>query len=230
MNALRQSVLAQAQATLEQLGTDPPEVLQDTRRRMLLTRDLLTDPNSAYGSDWFKKRKTLHKWESECGEKLVKLLHLRSVLDLGCGIGSFLAGAQKAGAQVAGCEGAYIAAKPYLVPEVANFIFEGDLTQPLQFARTYDCVLSIEVAEHLPPEFADQFVANCLNPAKRWVVISAASQSGNWHLNEQPRQYWIDKFKAKGAVYRPDIERAVRESWEKAAAWVKQNLMVFSVV
>ena len=82
-----------------------------------------------------------------------------SVLDVGCGTGSFLAALEQVGVtDLHGIDG------PWIDPEVlcidAALVSTCDLELPLDLGRRYDLVASMEVAEHLAPERADGFVAS----------------------------------------------------------------------
>ena len=61
-----------------------------------------------------------------------------------------------------------------------------DLAQPLQIDRRFDLALSLEVAEHLPPECGSEFVQT-LTDLSSVILFSAAIpfQGGTDHLNEQ---------------------------------------------
>ena len=87
------------------------------------------------------------------------------------------------------------------------------------------------MAEHLNRRCADGIVRN-LTKGDWTIVFSGATpgQGGYDHLNEQPHEYWIDKFARRG--YRLDEERterfrfALREA--EAAPWYAKNVMVLS--
>lgn len=65
---------------------------------------------------------------------------------------------------------------------------------------TLDLAFSFEVAEHIEQDYADIFVDNMLSGDPRWVIMTAAppGQGGCWHVNEQPKSYWIEKFERRG--------------------------------
>jgi hypothetical protein len=76
-----------------------------------------------------------------------------------------------------------------------------DLSQPISLGRRFDLVQSLEVAEHLPVEAADSFV-EMLTAHGSLVLFSAAvpGQGGEHHINEQPLEYWREKFSCRGYV------------------------------
>ena len=68
-----------------------------------------------------------------------------------------------------------------------------DLNQPFTLDRTSDLVVCLEVAEHVPPLSAGDFIASLTRLASI-ILFSAAIpyQGGDGHLNEQWPEYWAD--------------------------------------
>ena len=68
--------------------------------------------------------------------------------------------------------------------------------------------------------------------AKRHIVITAAppGQGGTDHVNEQPPQYWIEKFTGAGALFSEELTAAFREDWARANVEVSRarNVLVFT--
>jgi SAM-dependent methyltransferase len=119
---------------------------------------------------------------------------IKSVLDLGCGRGVWLAGWLQRGAiEVLGVDGPYVDRSKLHIPG-ASFLAH-DLAQPLALRRRFDMVESLEVAEHLPESAADVFIEN-LTRHGHLIMFSAATpgQGGENHVNEQPWEYWRQKF------------------------------------
>ncbi|QCO15299.1 methyltransferase domain-containing protein [Azospirillum brasilense] len=80
-----------------------------------------------------------------------------SVLDVGCGVGTFLRAFAEAGiADVQGLDGDYVR-RDRLRIDPSRFSAH-DLSQPFDLGRRFGLVLSLEVAEHLPEERAEGFV------------------------------------------------------------------------
>ena len=94
-----------------------------------------------------------------------------------------------------------------------------------------DLVVSMEVAEHLPASCADRYV-DILCSFTDTVVFSAAvpGQGGTDHVNEQPHEYWIEKFAERGFRFNKRLSFNWRSRWraKEVAAWYCNNLMVFS--
>lgn len=118
----------------------------------------------------------------------------KSVLDLGCNTGQWLR--QFKGIEIMGVDGENMISG--LVISEGGFIC-ADLTKQLDFERKYDLVLCLEVAEHLGEQYADILVDNACRHSDI-VFWSAATpgQGGYHHVNEQPHEYWIEKFRLRG--------------------------------
>jgi SAM-dependent methyltransferase len=150
----------------------------------------------------------------------------KSVVDVGCGVGTWLDVARSLGASTIGYEGAWVKELP---PTYAGIDIEAaDLERPLRPGSTFDLAISMEVAEHLSPARADSFVGDLVALAPH-VLFSAAvpGQGGNNHINEQWQSYWADRFAAHG--YGPrDIVRPKVLHDGGVAYWYRQNAVLYS--
>jgi SAM-dependent methyltransferase len=157
---------------------------------------------------------------------LLELLAPRSVIDVGCGVGTWLSVFRELGvAEVCGVDGDWVDRAALEFP--AGCFEAADLAKPLRLNRLFDLVLSLEVAEHLPPESADTFVdsLSALGPA---IVFSAAIplQGGVNHVNEQWPEYWADRFAARGYNV---VDAVRRRIWHESAVdwYYAQNMLIF---
>src|ERR1039458_2823126 len=81
---------------------------------------------------------------------LVSLFRPQSVVDVGCGIGTWAAEFRRQGVpEVMGIDGAYVDKSQLRIPE-SSFLSR-DLARPLALRQTFDLAISVEVAEHLSP-------------------------------------------------------------------------------
>ncbi len=129
---------------------------------------------------------------------VLDLTGAKTVVDLGCGVGSWLATAKELGAtDIRGIDGDYVD-RAWL--RIAPDEFVGrDLTERVELDSTYDLSMSLEVAEHLPPDRSTSFVADLCRLAP--VVLFGAAQpyqGGTNHINEQYLDYWVERFAAEG--------------------------------
>ena len=132
--------------------------------------------------------------------QIMELFHPKSVVDVGCGIGTWLSVFKEQGVnEILGIDGDYVN-RDQLLFDRTHF-FSHDLTQPLSLDknRRFDLAVSLEVGEHLPHAYADQLV-NTLVSLAPIVLFSAAIpyQGGTYHVNEQWPNYWAKLFQKNG--------------------------------
>lgn len=160
---------------------------------------------------------------------LMKMFKPHSVLDVGCGTGTWLKVFSDAGvSEICGIDGDFVN-RDLLVKNIAieNF-FPRDLAEPFDLGKKFDMVLSLEVAEHLPASSAKTFI-EALAKHSDTIIFSAAipGQGGQNHINEQWKDYWIEIFNSLG--YKGyDILRPIIWSDDLVDWWYKQNMLVFS--
>jgi SAM-dependent methyltransferase len=149
----------------------------------------------------------------------------KSVLDVGCGIGTWLKVFEEHGIKdYLGVDGNYVDFKKLKIPQ--EKFHTQDLREYWSLNRKFDLAISLEVAEHLPAANADQFVKILVEHSDS-IIFSAAipGQSGQNHLNEQWPEYWETKF-AKHGFYFYDIIRPEIWTNNKVEWWYKQNMFL----
>jgi SAM-dependent methyltransferase/predicted O-methyltransferase YrrM len=169
---------------------------------------------------------------SSAGEIIPLLLELmqpvlpKSIVDVGCGTGSWLATFQKLGiADCLGIDGDYVDRTLLQIPLTQ---FQAlDLKQPLQIKRKFDLAISLEVAEHLPSICAENFVQS-LTQLAPVILFSAAIpfQGGVEHVNEQWPQYWVYYFQENGFVVIDCLRKKIWNN-QKVEPWYAQNILIF---
>lgn len=150
----------------------------------------------------------------------------KSVIDLGCGVGTWLDTFKSKGVErVYGVESMEVEPGRLCIP--ADCFERADLSQPFAHEPTYDLAMSLEVAEHLPPEAAEHFTQSLCRLAPV-VLFSAAipGQGGIHHVNEQWPTYWVEKFRACGCVVIDAVRPLIWER-EDIKGWYRQNTLIF---
>jgi SAM-dependent methyltransferase len=153
-----------------------------------------------------------------------------SAIDIGCGSGGVIAGFRDLKVPAVGLEYSQAAIEMCLAQglRVHKFDLERDSVVEVEPAAL---VVSTEVAEHLPEHCASRYVDLCCQLSTSVVVLTAAlpGQGGTDHVNEQPNEYWIQKFEDRG--WRFDLEKteACRREWEAAGVDIlrSRNVMIF---
>jgi SAM-dependent methyltransferase len=167
--------------------------------------------------------------------ELVKIIPMpQRVLDVGCGIGTFLKIAEEMGAvEIKGIDGEWVPKDLLVIPR-ENFscldfteLKKNSQSNGFETNKSFDLCLSLEVAEHLPPDLADDFV-RFLTSNSPIILFSAAipKQGGRGHLSENFPSYWVKKFERNGYFVVDCLRSSI---WTDRAipVWYRQNLLVF---
>ena len=114
----------------------------------------------------------------------------KTVVDLGAGLGHYGKIYRRKSSKVAGWVG-YDGAMN--VGHVTNGLVKFmDLTQPdaadERLCAAGDYVLSLEVGEHIPPQFMENYLRNIRCHAREGAVISWGNQAGHMHVNNLPSE------------------------------------------
>lgn len=120
---------------------------------------------------------------------LIKRFAPKSVVDIGCGLGIYLAEFKAANIKILGFDGAPAALAGSLAGAKIKL---HDLCRPLKLSRRFDLCLCLEVAEHLTPA-ASQTLIDTLTGLSKTVIFTAATPGQGpkslGHINEQPPAY-----------------------------------------
>lgn len=157
---------------------------------------------------------------------LMNMFTPRSVVDVGCGSGSWLHVFSERGVgRILGFDGDWVPRDKLLIP--AESFVSIDLSKDVPAVTGYDLAISLEVAEHLPETMAGRLIES-LTKAAPVVVFSAAipGQGGTNHINLQWPWYWRELFRGEGYVCCDPIRPLL---WcDERVDWVyRQNVYVF---
>jgi len=157
---------------------------------------------------------------------ILKLIQPKSIIDLGCGMGSWLSVFKNLGINdVFGIDGNWLNEKMLLIPK-DNFL-RFDLSKPLYIVRQFDLAISLEVAEHIPATGADIFIESLtrLSPV---ILFSAAIpfQPGIHHKNAQWPEYWQKKFLKNNYICIDCIRKKIWQN-DSIPYWYAQNILLF---
>lgn len=156
---------------------------------------------------------------------VLELIQPKSVVDVGCGLGSWLSVFKDHGIECVGIDGDYVNMDQL---EISPEEFQPcALDTPLKLDRRFDLVVSLEVAEHLRAESATTFITSLtdLGPV---VLFSAAIplQGGTNHVNEQWPGYWAALFQERGYLAIDCLRRKIWNN-ENVEPWYAQNILLF---
>jgi len=183
---------------------------------------------SLYNADFYQNRRS--RTVSSARTVLTSVRHLfpfSSVVDLGCGTGTWLSAAGGLGAtRLVGYEGDWV--RREMLDNSSIELRNVDLSRPIRSdAERFDLAMCLEVAEHLPPERADGVIEE-LCTLSDTVLFGAAvpGQRGVGHINEQWQDYWQEKFANQG--YAANDVRPRFWSDESVLPHYAQNIFVFT--
>lgn len=158
---------------------------------------------------------------------VMELLGPRSVCDVGCGRGIWLATFRDHGATtVVGTDGDYIE-RSRLEIDADSFV-PANLEEGVPLEGPFDLAVSLEVAEHLSEGVAERFVESLTGLAPA-VLFSAAvpGQGGLDHVNEQWPEYWQALFERRGFLTIDPIRPRIWDR-DEVAFWYRQNTLLFA--
>lgn len=153
-------------------------------------------------------------------------------VDVGAGSGAFAAGLARSGWDVVALERSAAGRALGRMQRVRCRRFDLEREPPARLDGRFGLAYCFEVAEHLPPALGDRLVG-FLATAAPVVVFSAAppGQGGLGHINEQPLEYWAERFGRHGHRLDEERSRGIREAFGTAgvdAPWLRANTVVFA--
>lgn len=157
---------------------------------------------------------------------LFEVFKPESVVDIGCGTGTWLKVCVDNGVfDILGIEGHHLDTARLVIPR--EFVIQSDLEKNFVVNKRFDIAICLEVAEHLDPAIARQFIEQ-VTSLSDVVLFSAAipHQGGQNHINEQWITYWGALFTKCG--FQPyDIIRPRFWETEGVEFWYAQNSCIF---
>ncbi|MCK9204711.1 MAG: class I SAM-dependent methyltransferase [Bacteroidales bacterium] len=156
---------------------------------------------------------------------LMKWFQPESVVDVGCGIGTWLYVFKSMGVKnILGIEGEHLNTDLLMIDK--NEITFADLEKEFSTDNRFDLAICLEVAEHLVPESSDIFIKS-LTKLSDIIIFSAAVpyQGGQNHVNEQWLDYWKSRFRKNNFELADEI-RSVFWNNKKIEWWYRQNMLI----
>lgn len=181
-----------------------------------------------YDRQFFQARhsRTQHAAQTILDIVLQALPEVRSCVDVGCGVGTWLRTMIDRGIEdVLGAEGTWLDPSMLQIPR-ERFVFQ-DLREPITIDRRFDLAICLEVAEHVREPDGLRLI-DALTRMADAVLFSAAipGQGGEHHVNEQWQSYWAKHFADRGFDAFDLVRPAI---WGNAEidVWYRQNTILF---
>jgi SAM-dependent methyltransferase len=157
---------------------------------------------------------------------ITDLVQPKSVIDIGCGVGTWLAAFRECGVQdITGFDGPWVHTDQLYIPPQTFRTMDIDAAETVD--RTADLAVCLEVAEHVPACSASRLV-RLLTTAAPVILFSAAVpyQGGTHHVNEQWPAYWAKIFREREFVPIDCIRKLI---WNNPSVefWYAQNTILY---
>lgn len=182
--------------------------------------------NTLYNEKFYEEQKdTSYKSAQKILPFVLSKFKVKSAVDFGCGTGCWLKVLESLGVnEITGVDFGDNNSNLFIRQD--QMIYH-DMTKPIDLKRKYDIVMSFEVAEHLPSEYAKMFVDTLCNHGDV-ILFSAAitGQGGVGHLNEQLLSYWNKMFENNGYKV---VDFVRSQFWydDEIPFWYRQNMLMF---
>ena len=182
-----------------------------------------------YSRDFYDTRhqRTVYSANTILSIIFSRIPEIDSAVDIGCGVGTWLSVLREKGVKdILGIDGEWMDKDLLVIP--GDCFQAVDLSQTIvPAARKFDLAISLEVAEHLPADRSQGFVA-MLTEFADCVLFSAAvpNQGGLNHINEQWPSYWVDLFRKRSYAVCDLIRPRI---WHNKGIpfWYRQNVLLF---
>ena len=161
-------------------------------------------------------------WADRLAVWIDNVLEPASVLDIGCGPGTYVDSLRSCGVKALGLDiDERVHGKEHLT---YKSLFDIQDEQA-------EVVLCMEVAEHVPAEQADQLVERVVSTVQHTLIWTAAQpgQGGVGHINCQDPDYWAKKIAGHGLVRNTKKEQELRDYARSGyhMGWFVNNLLYF---
>jgi SAM-dependent methyltransferase len=153
--------------------------------------------------------------------EVLKFYGVKSVADLGCGLGTYCELLKLAWFFPVGFDG-----NPNTERLTDGRCHVLDLSQKIQIGM-FDGVLSLEVGEHIPEKHEKIFIDNLCKTAGKLLILSwgIPGQDGLGHVNCRENEYIIDQVEQRGYKHNQYLSKYLRKQAD--LSWFLNTLMVF---
>lgn len=174
---------------------------------------------------WENKTSEGHHHDKRLATAILAMLkkeECKTLVDFGCGMGYYPELFRLAGIYCQAYDG-----NPNTYALTLGTGRTQDLSVEFDLGEKFDCVLSLEVGEHIPAEFENIYLDNIAKHAKGMIILSWAvpGQNGDGHVNCQTNQYIIDQMHLRAYTLDEVATKALRNS--SSLWWFKNTIMVF---
>jgi cyclopropane fatty-acyl-phospholipid synthase-like methyltransferase len=173
---------------------------------------------------WLNSSLEGHGYDMRLSDAIIQVLKrnkVKTIYDLGCGHGMYTKHINDNDIQCSGYDG-----NPFTRELTGNLCDVLDLSKTFILPKK-EYVLSLEVGEHIPKEYEENFINNLHQHNERGIILSWAvvGQGGDGHINCQNNEYIREKFFDLG--YKSDLLEEMYLREKSQFDWFKKTIMVF---
>jgi len=149
-------------------------------------------------------------WCPEVWNNLIKKYNIKSVADIGCGLGFSSNYFYKKGLDVIGVEGGLNAIKESIF---TGKIIHNDYTISSAFANNerFDLIWCCEFVEHVEEKYMYNFLSDFKHGKYIAMTFAIPGQEGYHHVNCQYQEYWIDIIQGLGFKFNCEYSKTLQE-------------------
>ena len=173
---------------------------------------------------WMNKSPN-HWFDQRLNHFISRLVHkknIKTIVDFGCGDASYIKNLIDKNIYCEAYDG-----NPH-TEEITNGIGKAlDLSKPINLNKKFDCVLSLEVGEHIPEKYEQTFIENLTTHSNNLIILSWAipNQGGDGHFNEKDNRYIINELKKRNFNINKEETAFLRK--QSSINWFKKTIMIF---
>jgi hypothetical protein len=150
-----------------------------------------------------------------------KFPFIKTFVDVGCGLGKQVLIAKELGLCPLGIDG-----DPTIdITEIKEYFILHDFTKGPLLIHKQDLGWSIEFVEHVEERFLENYFKVFCQCRHVLMTYAPPGQKGRHHVNCQPEDYWIEKFRSHGLFLHDEITKNVRSLSKQK--WIKYKGLFF---
>ena len=137
---------------------------------------------------------------------LIQKYNIKSMVDVGCGLGGMVQMARSKGLDSIGIDGDFVVDR-----EFNDIIIHDYTTGPYILDKNYDLAYTCEFVEHVDEQYMRNFISTWDNCKYVLMTHALPNQPGHNHVNCQPIEYWVHTLNAFGYTFDVDTTNEIRK-------------------
>lgn len=140
---------------------------------------------------------------------MIRMLNIKSMIDIGCGPGGMVELAHSKGLQTLGIDGDFTVERSDVARKLVHI---HDYTKgPSKIDGSFDLAWSCEFVEHVYEEYVPNFMQDFQRANFVIMTYAPPGKAGHHHVNCNTEAYWKDVFKQYGFAYDANMTRQIKE-------------------